>query len=324
MDVVCLGILIADIFASPIPRLPEAGELALVDRYLMSAGGCAVNTAACLRRLGRKVGVVGKTGQDLLGDFVLNDLARLGIDVSGVRRSSTHPTSNTYIVNVKGQDRRYLHCIGANSDFSLNDVDLSTLCGARALYVGGYMVMPGWRPDDLAQLFREAKRQGLMTVLDIVIGAGNPASLASVGPVLPYTDLFLPNDDEAQVLTGCDEPSSQAEVLSRLNPDCTIAITLGRGGVLVRSKDRVFRAGAYAVDSIDESGAGDAFAAGFITGMIEHWSLEETIPFASAVGACCTRALGCTEGVLCFQESVAFRAANELKISIEEIQSAAT
>ena len=133
MDVVCLGILIADIFASPIPRLPEAGELALVDRYLMSAGGCAVNTAACLRRLGRKVAVIGKTGQDLLGDFVVKDLTRLGIDASGVRRSAIHATSLTYILNVKGQDRRYLHAVGANSDFSLTDVDLSMLSRARLL-----------------------------------------------------------------------------------------------------------------------------------------------------------------------------------------------
>jgi sugar/nucleoside kinase (ribokinase family) len=286
----------------------------LVDRYLMSAGGCAVNTAVCLQRLGRKGGVIGKTGQDFLGDFVVNDLARLGIDTSGVRRSATHPTSTTYILNVKGQDRRYLHCIGANSDFSLSDVDLSTLSGARVLYVGGYMVMPGWGPGDLAKLFREAKQQHLITVLDIVVGAGNPASLASVEPVLPYTDLFLPNNDEGQVLTGRDDPLAQAEILSRLNPDCAIAITLGRRGALVRCKDHLFRAGAYAVESIDESGAGDAFAAGFITGLLENWPLEQTLRFASAVGASCTRALGCTEGVFHFDEALAFVAENPLKI----------
>ncbi|PYV01974.1 MAG: carbohydrate kinase family protein, partial [Acidobacteria bacterium] len=255
---------------------------------------------------------IGKTGQDLLGDFVVKDLTRLGIDVSGVRRSAIHATSLTYILNVKGQDRRYLHAIGANSDFSLTDVDLSMLSRARVLYVGGYLVMPRWEPDDLASLFREAKRLGLMTVLDVVIGAGSPASLSSVEPVLPYTDLFLPNHDEAQALTGRDAPLSQAEILSHLS---TIAITLGREGVLVRSKDRVFRAGAYAVESVDESGAGDAFAAGFIIGLIEQWPLEQTLRFASAVGASCTRALGCTEGVLHFDAALAFVAHNPLKIA---------
>src|SRR5712692_4530508 len=114
MDVVCLGILVADIFASPIVSLPAAGELRLVDRYLLGAGGCATNTAACLRRLGREVRVVGKVGEDLFGDFVLEDLERLGVDPSYVARSRSYPTSNTYIVNVQGDDRRYLHCIGSN------------------------------------------------------------------------------------------------------------------------------------------------------------------------------------------------------------------
>jgi len=318
MDVICAGILVADTFASPIARLPEAGELTVVDGYVMGAGGCASNTAACLARLGRQVSAMGKIGQDLPGDFIVHDLERLGVDASAVRRSSTHPTSTTYIVNVRGQDRRYFHCIGANADFVVRDIDISMLAGARALYVGGYMVMPGWQPNDLATLFREAKRQGLMTVLDVVIGAGTHASLADVKPVLPYTDLFLPNDDEARALTGQDDPPAQAEILSHSNPDCTIAITLGRRGALVRWQGRTFRADAYSVQAIDESGAGDAFAAGFVAGMLEQWPLEHTIRFASAVGASCTRALGCTESVFRFQEALEFIAANELQVLIDD------
>lgn len=315
MDVVCLGILIADIFASPIDSLPAAGELRLVDRYLLSAGGCAANTAACLRRLEREVRVLGKLGEDLFGDFVRKDLERLGTDASAVRRSSTHPTSNTYILNVRGEDRRYLHCIGANADFRFEDIDLAALDDAHVLYVGGYMVMPEFGPQHLAQLFREAKARGLTTVLDVVIGAGLPAPLKQIEPALPYTDAFLPNDDEARVLTGRTDPEEQAEALSRLNPNCVIVITLGRRGALARHGDRVLRAGAYQLDSVDESGAGDAFAAGFVTGLLEHWPLESTLRFASAVGASCTRALGCTEGVFRLHEAEAFVAQNPLEIT---------
>jgi sugar/nucleoside kinase (ribokinase family) len=314
MDVICLGILIADIFASPIRSLPAAGELRLVDRYLLSAGGCAANTAACLRRLGQKVSVVGKVGEDLLGDFVVKDLARLGIDASAVRRSATLPTSNTYIINVEGEDRRYLHCLGANGAFGLADLDLSLLNGARALYFGGYVLMPGFPPQDLATLFREAKKRQLLTVLDVVIGAGTRPTLDWVEPVLPYTDLFLPNKDEARILTGREDPLEQAEALARLNPHCIIAITLGRNGALVRHQGHLLRAPAYSVPWVDESGAGDAFAAGFITGLLEKWPLEKTLRFASAVGASCTRALGCTEGVFRFEEALAFIAKHDLAI----------
>ena len=314
MDVVCLGILVADIFASPIDSLPAAGELRLVDRYQLSAGGCAANTAVCLRRLGRKVRVVGKVGEDLLGDFVKKDLERLGVDTFALRKSSTHPTSTTYIVNVRGEDRRFLHTIGANADFRFEDIDLTTLDGVRLLYVGGYMVMSEFGPHDLVQLFREAKTRRVKTVLDVVIGAGVPAPLDQIEPALHYTDAFLPNDDEARALTGRTDPSDQAEALSRLNPDCVVVITMGQRGALARHRDQVIRVGAYQVDCVDESGAGDAFDAGFVTGLLEEWSLESTLRFASAMGASCTRALGCTEGVFHLHEAEVFVAQNPLDI----------
>jgi sugar/nucleoside kinase (ribokinase family) len=89
--------------------------------------------------------------------------------------------------------------------------------------------------------------------------------LDQIAPVLPYTDAFLRNDDEARFLTGRTDPTDQAEVLSRLNPECVIVITMGGRGVLARRRDQVIRAGPYQVDYVDESGAGDAFDGGFVT-----------------------------------------------------------
>jgi sugar/nucleoside kinase (ribokinase family) len=316
MDVVCLGMLIADIFGSPIDSMPAAGELRSVDRYLMSAGGCASNTAACLRRLGHKVSIIGKVGNDILGDFVVNDLKRLGVDASAVKRSSSNPTSNTYIINVRGEDRRYLHCVGANADFHLSDVDFKVLDGRQALYVGGYMMMPGFGPEALASVLKEAKARSLMTVVDVVIGGGTHPSWDQVEGVFPWIDVFLPNNDEAKLLTGKDDPLEQAAALGSLNSKCTVVITLGRHGVLVRTENKTLSAPAYKVVSIDESGAGDAFAAGFITSMLENWNLEKTLSFASAVGASCTRSLGCTDGVFLFEEAMNFIAKNKLDFAL--------
>lgn len=308
MDVICVGILVADIFASPIDSLPKAGELKTTDSFLLSAGGCATNTAACLRRLDRSVTVMGKVGQDMFGDFVLSDLQELGIDVANVRRSRTRPTSATVIINVRGDDRRYLHVIGANSDLTLADVDFSVLEHGRVLYVGGYLAMPAFSAADLKRLFREAKKRSLTTVLDVVIPAGAPVSLAQVEPTLPYTDYFLPNEDEAYRLTGRRNPAEQADFLTGRNPACTVVITLGPRGSLAKSGERLIQTPPFPMESVDESGAGDAFTAGFITGLLEGWPLEYTLRFAGAVGASCTRALGCTDGVFRFNEAVAFLA----------------
>ncbi len=218
MEVVCAGNLVADIFASPIAALPAAGQLSLTERFLFGAGGCATNTAACLCKLGRTAKVLGKVGDDVFGSFVIEELKRLGIDASSVSRSRTHPTSTTAIINITGEERRYIHCIGANADFSFSDIDFSTLNGAKALYVGGYMAMPRFGVEDLTQLFREAKKRSLATFLDVVIPSGLSISSEQVAAMLAYTDVVLPNDNEAYALTGLREPRAQAGYLARMNP----------------------------------------------------------------------------------------------------------
>jgi sugar/nucleoside kinase (ribokinase family) len=314
MDVICLGILVADIFSSPLDSLPPAGQLAMTERFFLGAGGCATNTAACLSRLGRKVRVLGKVGGDLFGNFVLEDLRRLGVDASSVSRSQTHPTSGTVIINVKGEDRRYIHSIGANADFSFADVDCSLLDGAKALYVGGYMAMPRFGAEDLTRLFREAKRRSLVTILDVVAPPGLSLSKSQLRDMLAFTDVFLPNDDEAFAMTGQRDPEAQTVFLTLLNPNCTVVVTQGPRGALARGREVTIRVGTYSVNSIDGSGAGDAFAAGFITGLLEGWTLESTLRFASAVGASCTRALGCINGVFQFDEAQEFISKNPLKL----------
>ncbi len=122
--------------------------------------------------------------------------------------------------------------------------------------------------------------------------------------MLPYTDYFLPNQDEARTLTGLDDPAEQARCLARLNPACTVVITRGPLGSLAKCGAGLIDTAAYQVHSVDESGAGDAFSAGFITGLLEDWPLDYTLRFASVVGASCTRALGCHDGVFRFDQAV--------------------
>lgn len=314
MDVVCVGILVADIISSPVDAIPAAGQVKLTDRFLLNVGGCAANTAVDLCRLGKKVKVLGKVGDDLFGDFIVKDLQRSGVDSSKLSRSAQHPTSGTFILNVEGQDRRYIHYFGANGDFSFADINCSTLEGGRVLYLGGYLLMPRFGIEDLVKLFQEAKKRSMLTVLDVVVPSGVSVSQDEVGKMLQYADLFLPNDDEAHALTGKKNVFEQAARLGAMNPECTIVITQGSRGALVRHKEKVLQSEIYPMPSIDGSGAGDAFDAGFISGLLDGWPMEKTLQFASAVGASCTRSLGCTAGVFGFDEAVRFIEEHPLKI----------
>ena len=98
MDVVCLGILVADAIARPVDELPDRGSLGLVDEITLHGGGCALNTASALVRLGLSAGVVGKVGDDDLGAFVLSLLDARGIDRRGVMTDPAVATSASVVL----------------------------------------------------------------------------------------------------------------------------------------------------------------------------------------------------------------------------------
>jgi sugar/nucleoside kinase (ribokinase family) len=316
-DVLCAGILVADLFVPPLPRLPLPGELQLVDDMLLSTGGCAANAAMDLARLGARVAVAGKVGNDFFADFVRQELAAKGLDVSGLRQSATAPTARTVILPVTGDDRRYIHAAGANAELGAGDFDLDQVSRARVLFVGGYFLFPGFPPAALAALFRHARQHGLRTVLDVA-GPGTQGGLAALLPVLPVTDVFLPNEDEAAALTGERDPLRQAALFVAHGAGLAV-ITRGGEGLVACTPQAAYRAPALPIAFVDGSGAGDAFAAGLILGLLEDWLLERALAFASAVGAsACTR-LGTTGGVFTRPQALDFLAQHPFQLQSQEV-----
>jgi sugar/nucleoside kinase (ribokinase family) len=304
--VLSAGILVADLFAKPIERLPNPGELTATSGLAMTVGGSAANVAVALRILGEEVAVAGKVGSDLQGDLVISELENRGVDVSQIRRTISSATSGTVVINVIGEDRRYLHCVGANAELRFEDLDLSVLGHASVLYFGGYLALPSFDVGSLTVLFREAKLRGLTTVLDVTMPVNESFDIQSVARPLRYTDYFLPNCEEAGRLTGEQDERSQAKRLSESNPECAIIITRGARGPLARQRGRFIDTPPFQVNSVDESGAGDAFAAGLISATVKDWPLEAALIFASAVGASRTLTLGSFNSVFTFAEALSF------------------
>src|ERR1700757_633330 len=131
-EVLCGGIVVADHVCSPVSHLPAAGELVMADKMLLSIGGCAANAAVDLAKMGVRSAVVGRVGKDVFGRIVLEMLREAGVDVAHVRASTTADTSQTLIVNVAGQDRRFIHTFGANGEFSAADIPRFASC--KVLY----------------------------------------------------------------------------------------------------------------------------------------------------------------------------------------------
>lgn len=303
--ILCLGILVADIIGRPLRNVPDPGRLALVDEMSLHTGGCAINTATALARLGLPVEVIGKIGSDSFGDFVLNALTERRIGTKNITRDKKVGTSATMVMVAPDGERRFVHYIGANARLTLEDIDLSMLKAGSILHIAGSLVMPGIDGQPTAELLRHARAEGVTTFLDTVWDdTGRWMNI--LAPCLPYIDYFVPSLPEGQALTGLDDPIEVTHALLDRGVR-TVGLKMGVDGCLVVSGDgQTIRLPSFQVNVVDATGAGDAFAAGFIAGVWYAWPLEETARFANAVGALCVTGLGASGGVGSLSETLSF------------------
>jgi sugar/nucleoside kinase (ribokinase family) len=303
-DCLCLGIVVADHVCDPIPHLPRPGELVLTPRTHLSIGGCAANVAVDLVRVGRKTAVVGCVGDDTFGRFVIDALRDAGVVVEYLASLPGEATSTSMIVNVQGEDRRFIHAPGANARLDGSEISPEMLALARVVYVGGYGLSDRPSLESVTALFRAARERRVKTVLDVVVPEGKDCR-PMLEPVLPWTDVFLPNDDEARAITGIRDAAEQARAFREAGVE-TAVITCGPRGTVVAGPSGVFRTPGFPVDLVDGTGSGDAFAAGYIHALLDGGNVEECVRVGSALGASCVRATGATTGVFRADELAAF------------------
>ena len=299
-DVVCLGILVADVIARPVEELPR-GRLALVDEVSLRAGGCAVNTASALVRFGLRAGVAGKVGGDALGDFLLDVLDERGVGVHGVIRDPTVPTSATVVLVDREGERTFLHLPGANGRLSATELDEESLYAGKALHLAGALVMPELDGEPAAALLAEARRRGLATSLDPVWDA--TGRWERLEPSLPHLDLLTLSLAEGEAVSGERGPVRVAAWLRERGVG-TAAVKMGAEGCYASGPDFEGEVEPVSVAALDGTGAGDAFAAGLLYGRLAGWPLERAARLANAAGALATTAVGAVEGLLGIEETV--------------------
>lgn len=303
-DVISLGILVADVVAKPVKQWPEEGKLVLVDQLELHTGGCAMSTAVALTRLGISSGIVGKVGEDPFGDYLVAALQREGVSTEGVRRQKGVHTSATMVCVSTTGERSFIHYLGANAELGADDVDFDIVGRAKVLHIGAALLIPKLDGAPLAGVLKRAQELGVVTCVDTAWDSrGRWMDL--VGPCLPYADYCVPSYEEARMLTGERDPAAMARVFLDAGVK-NVGIKLGEKGCYVCSRDEEHHLLPYKVGAVDATGAGDAWVAGFVAGIVTGRPLLEMARLGNAVGAMSVTAMGATNGIRSLAETEAF------------------
>ncbi len=274
--IVVFGDVIDDVVA--IPSGPIRRDTDTPSSIRFTAGGSAANTACWLGSVGADVVFVG-----LVGSADVERHSQL-FRSSGVEpKLDGHPDlpTGTIVIVVEGQTRAMLTDRGANVSLDPDSVTDELLSTARVLYVTGHALISVDDPSPFTRLMERARALGL----DVAISPGSAGFIADYGTerflsAVAAASILIPSLEEGRLLSGLDEPAAVAAALAARFG--RVILTLGVEGVLVaeRAETPVFISPVVA-DALDPTGAGDAFAAGFL----HEWVASEDAERAAAAGA---------------------------------------
>jgi sugar/nucleoside kinase (ribokinase family) len=281
------------------------GTIAAVDPITVCTGGIVSNSAIALTRLGMRVAALGYVGDDHWGTMFRQVLQTEGIDTSHVMNHSiTSTTTAIVLIDSTGQ-RSFAYYPGATEM-----VDRHTLLDRLELFrqsqvalIGYYSLLPKLDAalSDVLQAIRET---GCQTALD---SAGNGGRLQPLDRALPHLDIYVPSHKEAISQTSETDPAQAIEVYRQCGATGLLGIKLGPDGALLSpAPGQYVRIDAVAPPGpiVDTTGAGDAFYAGLLTGLLRGLSPADAGRLGAATASHCITAKGATPGLHSYDETM--------------------
>lgn len=266
-DVVCFGGLNVDKLYK-VNRIAKAEEEARILDYIESPGGSAANTAVGLARLGVRTGYVGKVCEGHDGDFLLQALRSQGVDAEGVVVSEIGRCGTVIgFVDEKGDRALYLDP-GVSNTLEFCEIKLDYVAVADILHLTSFA---GNRPLEAQKKLVEALPNVKVTLDPGMLYAQK--GLTELKPLVKRCLVAFPNEHELRLLTGEDHREG-AEVLLAEGAQI-VAVKLGKKGCYLTDGEESHLVKPFRVKVVDTTGAGDAFCAGFIYGLLKNKTLRE-------------------------------------------------
>lgn len=291
LDVVGFGALNVDKLFK-VNRIAGKEEESFVTNYAEACGGSAANTVVGLARLGCKTGFIGKIASDREGKLQLEDFHRENVDANGIITTKNGRSGAVMgFVDTKGQRALYVDA-GVNDSIEFGEIDKEYAFKTRFLHLSSFVG---------EKSFQSQKRlvENLPENVKVSLDTGElhaRKGLNALKSILCRTVVFLPNARELEILTGETNYKVAAKLL--LNEGVQIvAVKLGSKGCYVTNGKEDRHIDAFKVKVVDTTGAGDAFNAGFLYGLLTDKSLLECGKIGNFVASRCILKMGARAGL---------------------------
>ena len=305
--VIVIGEFFVDEILSGFQTLPKLGEESFARHFRREVGGGAAITACGLAKLGIRVAVLGAVGKED-GAWVIKRLTSFGVDPSGLELDPKEPTAITVSVSTR-EDRAFFSYYGANRLLLRklsNPETLQTIRTARHIHFACAPDSELHEPMFLA--LRRWRRRISIDVQSHMSWLTKPENLK----ILRNCDIFFPNEREAEWISG-EEGTHKVLHALRDKGLRGVGMKLGGRGASLLWRKREFLADPIPVETVDTTGAGDCFNAGFIYAWLRGEKPQRCLQIANICGALSTRALGGIEGFPTLEELRDFEARLERK-----------
>ena len=299
-DVLCIGLCVVDALGKPVDKFPEKGKMTVFDNLELHVGGCAAATAITLAKTGARTILVGRIGDDGLGDFFINYTRKSGVDISEIIRDKKSTTAFTFVAISSDGDRTFFHCPGADNYFSIGDVDSKLIENSRIVHIGGVFVMDvfdGWQMQNILQ---KAKDSGAITSIDTAYNTSKKPQEV-LGKSFSLIDYFFTGYEEGVFITGKkDYRQIAAEILKS---GCkAVIVKRGDKGSYILSNQGGLDIKPFPATVVDTCGAGDVYVGGFLYGVLQGWDMGKCGRFGALLASYSIGALGGTTGVPLIQK----------------------
>jgi len=296
-DITIIGAAILDVLAGPIDNsIFEKGSLPMKHMNL-SFGGDALNESVVLSQLGADVELISKVGDDEAGKRVLNFLKEKGVDSKIKIEEGLETGINIVLIDVNGERRFLTNPESSLRKLSEDDIMEHLDNAGDIVCLASMFVSPLLNIEAMERIFQEIKKKSERILVVDMTTAKNGETIEDIACLLKYIDYIIPNEVEAERLTNEKDVYRNAELFLEHGASCVI-IKRGKQGCLIKTSKETLEISAYAdAKSIDTTGAGDSFVAGFIYGLKNQMSLEESAKFGCAVASCTVEEIGANSAI---------------------------